>query len=444
VLGQIKKHNRINRGGIMKQPKVIIVGGGFGGLNAAITLKKAPVEVLMIDKANHHLFQPLLYQVATAALSPGNIATPLREILAKQKNATVLLADISSINKENKEVVAANGDTFSYDYLILAPGARHSYFGRAEWETLAPGLKTLSDAVTIREKILLSYERAERCTDPAEAEKFMRFVVVGGGPTGVEMAGAIAEMAHHTLVGNFRNIKPETSKIYLVEGMDHVLPSFPKSLSEKALKDLEILGVDVLLNTLVTQITDEGVFMGDKFIETPNVIWAAGNEVSSLLKTLDVPLDKCHRVIVNPDLSIPGHPEIFVIGDAAFCCDKEGKPLPGIAPVAIQQGRYVAKLIKNLPEQNRKPFVYFNKGLMATIGKNKAIATVGKLKMSGHLAWMAWCFIHILYLITFSNRVLVMIQWFFLYISNQRRIRLITSSVEEKDSPIHAHEESFK
>lgn len=428
----------------MKRPKVIIIGGGFAGLNAAKALKKAPVDVLLIDKTNFHLFQPLLYQVATAALSSSNIATPIREVLASQANAKVLLADVTAIRKESKEVITGNGDTYAYDYLILCPGASHSYFGHAEWEPLAPGLKTLSDAITIREKILLSYERAERCTDPVEAMKFMRFVIIGGGPTGVEMAGAIAEIAHKSLVRNFRNIKPEQTKIYLIEGVGQVLPSFPKDLADKAQRDLEALGVEVLLKTFVTKVTADGVWIGDKFLESPTIIWAAGNEASPLLKTLDVPLDKCRRVMVNRDLTIPGYPEVFVIGDSSCCMGEDGKPLPGIAPVAIQQGRYVAKLIRaEASGKPRSPFKYFDKGMMATVGRAKAIAMVGKLKMSGHIAWMAWCFVHIAYLISFSNRLFVMIQWFYLYLFNKRRIRLIISPISDQDEPLHIHDESI-
>lgn len=422
----------------MERKKVIIIGGGFGGLNAAKALKKAPVDILLIDKTNHHLFQPLLYQVATAALSPGDIAIPIREVLAKQSNVSVLMADIAAINKVDKKVVAANGDTYPYDYLILAPGASHSYFGHPEWETWAPGLKTLSDALSIRERILLSYERAERCNDPAEAEKFMRFVIIGGGPTGVEMAGAIAEIAHKSLVNNFRHIKPEQTKIYLIEGLNQILPSFPKDLADRGQKALEKLGVDVLLNTIVTDVTDKGIWIGDKFLETPNIIWAAGNQASALLKSLDVPLDRSKRVIVNQDLSIPEHPEVFVIGDAACNYAPNGASLPGIAPVAIQHGRYVAKVIKDpVPVSERKPFVYFDKGMMATIGKAKAVAKMGKLQISGYLAWLAWSLIHVVYLISFASRFLVMSEWMFLYFSNQRRIRLITREVGDKDDPLY-------
>jgi NADH dehydrogenase len=416
--------------------KVIIIGGGFGGLNAALALRKADVELTLIDKTNLHLFQPLLYQVATAAVSPGDIAAPIREVLAKQANAAVLMANITSIDKVKKEVIAENGDRYPYDYLILAPGATHSYFSHPEWEQWAPGLKTITDAIRIRERVLLSYERAERC--PSEAEKFMCFVIVGGGPTGVEMAGAIAEMAHKTLVNDFRYIKPAQTKIYLVEGCDQILPSYSKKLAGKAQKDLEKLGVEVVLSTFVTNVTGKGVEFGGRFIETPNIIWAAGNEASPLLKALEVPLDKNKRVIVNPDLTIPEFSDVFVIGDASCNYDKDGTPLPGVAQVAIQQGCYVAKVIKNqISAGERKPFVYFNKGMMATIGKAKAIAVIGKMEISGYIAWLAWCFIHITFLITFSNKLLIMIEWFLLYVSNQRRIRLITRPISEKDNPLH-------
>lgn len=417
--------------------RVIIVGGGFGGINAARALKKAAVEILLIDKTNHHLFQPLLYQVASAALSPGNIAVPIRNIFSKQKNITVLLANVVEIDKIKKIVIAENGEKYNFDYLILAPGSSHSYFGNTEWANLAPGLKNLNDALKIRERILLSYERAERCTSPEELKRFMQFVIVGGGPTGVEMAGAIAEIAHKSLVRDFRHISPNQTKIFLIEGTGQVLPSFSKVLGDKAKISLEKLGVDVLLHAYVTKITPEGVWIDKKFIETANIIWAAGNEASPLLKTLNVTLDRNGRAIVNRDLSIPEYPEIFVIGDAAHFDDEDGNPLPGVAPVAIQEGKYVADLISNqIPPEKRKPFKYFDKGMMATIGRAKAVAQVGKLKISGFVAWVAWCFIHVLYLISFANKFLVMLEWFYLYFRNQRRIRLITRPISDKDDPI--------
>lgn len=428
----------------MKSPKVIIIGGGFAGLNAAQALKKADFKVFVIDKSNHHVFQPLLYQVATAALSADNIASPIRQILSKQENATVLLADIVGVDKEKKEVIAANGDRFSYDFLILAPGSRHSYFGNDEWEPLAPGLKTISDAFSIRERILLSFERAERCNSPEQTERFLRFIIIGGGPTGVEMAGAIAEIAKKSLISNFRNIQPEQTKIYLIEGESQVLPSFPAKLAIQAQRDLEKLGVDVLLQTFVTKVTPDGVWLGDKFLESPNIIWAAGNQASPLLKCLEIPLDRSGRALCCPDLSIPGHPDIFVIGDAAHCKDKNGKPLPAIAPVAIQQGRYVAKMIANNGKgANRKPFSYFDKGMMATIGKAKAVAMVGSLKISGFTAWLAWCFIHIAYLVSFTNKVHVLLHWLYLYTFNKRRIRLIIRPISDHDDPLYTEEQKI-
>ncbi|MDB6081916.1 MAG: Pyridine nucleotide-disulfide oxidoreductase [Chlamydiia bacterium] len=429
----------------MGYPKVIIIGGGFAGLNAAKALNKAEVDLLLLDKSNHHLFQPLLYQVATAALSADNIASPLRKILKNQKNTSVFLADIASIDKHKKEVIAANGDRFSYNFLIVAPGARHSYFGNNQWEALAPGLKTVSDALNIRERILLSYERAERAENCEKAARFLRFIIIGGGPTGVEMAGAIAEIATQSLTKNFRHIQPEQTKIYLIEGESHVLPTFPKKLSIRAQQDLEKLGVEVLVKTLVTQVTPDGVWLGDKFIESPNIIWAAGTQASPLIGSLDTPLDRCGRAIVNPDLSIPGHPEIFVIGDAAHCIDKKKKkPLPGVASVAIQQGRYVARIIAhNTPPEKRKAFAYFDKGIMATVGKAKAVAAVGKLKISGYLAWLAWCFVHIFYLVSFTNRLLVLFHWLYLYIFNKRRIRLIIRPVSDFDDPLYTEEQKI-
>lgn len=409
--------------------KVIILGGGFGGINAAKGLRKADVDVLVIDKTNHHVFQPLLYQVASAALSPGNIAVPIREVLQHQSNTSVIMANATKINLQQKKVQVQNGEEFSYDYLILAPGASHSYFGHDQWETYAPGLKTIADAIRIREKILFAFEMAERSDNLEQRESYLRFIIIGGGPTGVEMAGAIAEISRKTMFKNFRKIKPEQSEIYLIEGMPQILPSYPLSLARIAQKDLEKLGVKVLTSTFVTEIAENGVFLGSQFLSTMNVIWAAGNRASPLLQTLQIPLDKQGRALVGSDLSVPGHPEVFVIGDAAYCEDKKGNPLPAIAPVAIQQAAYVAKIIKK-KSAKRVPFRYFDKGTMATIGKEKAVAVVGKLKLSGRIAWWAWCFIHILYLISFRNRVIVLTQWFFWYLTGKRPVRLITRPIE--------------
>ncbi len=416
----------------MSYPKVIIVGGGFGGINVAKSLKKAKLDILLIDRTNHHLFQPLLYQVATASLSPANIATPIREILRRQSNATVIMGEVVDVDKINKKVIMGNGETYPFDILILATGAHHSYFGHDEWSKLAPGLKTLNDALNIREQILLAFERAERCDSIIEAEKHLRFAIIGAGPTGVELAGAIAEIAHFTLFKNFRRIHPEQSDIFLIEGESQILPSYPKDLAEKGMRDLEELGVKVLLNTKVTNITQDGIYVGDKLIKTSNVIWAAGNQVNGPVKALGAPSDRSGRVIVNPDLSIPDFPNIFVIGDAANFTNADGKPLPGIAPVAIQQAKYLAKCIKRqLPPEKRPPFKYKDKGMMATIGRAKAVAVMGKRKFSGYFAWLAWSFIHVFYLISFSNRFLVMFQWFFWYLTGQRNARLITRPHDE-------------
>ncbi|MBP7075164.1 MAG: NAD(P)/FAD-dependent oxidoreductase [Rhabdochlamydiaceae bacterium] len=416
----------------MERNKVVIIGAGFGGLNVAKALNKTNLEILVIDKTNHHLFQPLLYQVASAALSPGEIGIPIREILRKQENTTVLMGDVTQIDKTNRQIVLANGERIKYNYLVVAVGARHSYFGNDAWEKYAPGLKTIKDALKIREDVLISFEKAERIDNPEMAAQYLNFVIIGGGPTGVEMAGAIAEIARKTLFKNFRRIKPEKSKIYLVEAGPHILPMYPTSLSDRAKKDLEKLGVEVLVGKKVTNITEEGVQVDNTFYPCKNVIWAAGNQASPLLKTLEVPLDRQGRVIVEPDLSILNHPEVFVIGDAACAMGKDKKPLPGVSPVAIQEGKYVSKIIKNqTPKDKRKPFKYFDKGSMATIGKAKAIAMIGKLKFTGLTAWLMWCFIHIVYLIGFRNRLTVMLEWILFYLTGHRGARLIYSSVEK-------------
>ncbi|WP_068471208.1 NAD(P)/FAD-dependent oxidoreductase [Candidatus Protochlamydia phocaeensis] len=416
--------------------KVIIIGAGFGGINAAQALKKAPVDILLIDRTNYHLFQPLLYQVATAALSIDNIASPIREILRDQSNAEVIMAEVEKIDVIQQKIGVQGGGSYAYDYLIVAPGAKQSYFGHDQWETYAPGLKTIMDAVHIREQILLAFEKAEQhYQDPEQVNRYLSFAIVGAGPTGVEMAGSIAEFAHRTLFENFRHINPAKSKIYLIEGAGQVLPSYPPELAKKAYQDLKDLGVDILLNTHVTNVTAEGLYMGEKFLATPNVIWAAGNQASPLLKTLGAPLDKYGRVQVNPDLTIPGHANVFVIGDAASVLDDKGQPLPGIAPVAIQQGRYVAKVIKDrLNKKESKSFAYFDKGTIATIGRGKAVAMVRKLKFSGFIAWLIWCFIHIFYLISFRSRILVMTQWMFLYLKGRRQGRVIIHPVDQLPS----------
>jgi len=422
----------------MANTKVVILGGGFAGINAAKALGNTKHDVWIIDKTNHHLFQPLLYQVASAALSPGDIAVPIREILAPYENITVIMGEATAIDKEQHEVVLRNGDRVGYEYLIVALGARHSYFGNDQWEKYAPGLKTLADALKVRERILLSFEKAERCDSISEAKKYLNFVIIGGGPTGVEMAGAISEIAYHTMLQNFRRIDPTKTKIYLIEGSPHILPVYPEKLSLKAQKYLEHFGVNVITGKRVTEVTAEGVNVEGMLIPSENVLWAAGNQASPILKTLDVPLDRQGRVMVDTDLTIPDHPEIFVVGDAACAMDKKEKPLPGLAPVAVQQGRYVAQILRrNLPKTQRPPFVYFDKGTMATIGKTKAIGMFGKIQFSGLIAWLGWCFVHILYLIGFRNRMVVITQWLFSYFSSQRGARLINRPIDEEMPKIH-------
>ncbi|MBM3198591.1 MAG: NAD(P)/FAD-dependent oxidoreductase [Chlamydiae bacterium] len=416
--------------------KVVIVGGGFAGINVAKHLKMAYLDLTLIDKSNHHLFQPLLYQVATAALSPAEIAYPIREIFKDQANILVMMAEVTAIQKEQKSIQLSHGGVIGYDYLVLASGASHSYFGQDHWAPLAPGLKTLQDALWIREKILLSFEIAERLEDLHQAEAYLNFVIIGGGPTGVELAGAIAEIAKTTLPGNFQRIKPETSKIFLIEALPRILPTYSRKLSERAKKDLEHLGVKVISGEKVTHISEEGVQMDGHFLASKNVIWAAGNQASPLAHTLEVPLDAQGRVRVLPDLTLPGHPEIFVIGDMSHVQGPDGLPLPGTAATAVQQGRYVASILNKLNSPaHRKPFCYKDKGSLATIGKGKAIAQLGSLEFSGLLAWLFWGIIHITYLIGFRNRLRVMLEWILVFITGQRGVRIILGKPEFPSKP---------
>lgn len=417
----------------MANEKIVILGGGFAGINAAKSLGNSKYDVWLIDKTNHHLFQPLLYQVASAALSPGDIAVPIREILSPYENVTVLMGEVTRIDKEKREITLRNDDQIYYDYLIVALGARHSYFGNDQWEKFAPGLKTLVDALKIREKILISFEKAERCDSISKAKKYLNFVIVGGGPTGVEMAGAISEIAYQTMLKDFRRIDTSKTKIYLIEGSSHILPVYPEKLSIKAENYLKNFGVNVITGKRVTEVSAEGVMIEGLLIPTENVLWAAGNQGSSVLKTLNVPLDRQGRVIVDVDLTIPGHPEVFVLGDSACAMGERDKPLPGLAPVAVQQGRYVAQILRrHLAKEDRPPFTYFDKGSMATIGKTKAIGMFGKIQFSGLIAWFGWCFIHILYLIGFRNRLVVLTQWLFSYFSSARGARLINRPIDEE------------
>jgi NADH dehydrogenase len=407
-------------------PHVVILGGGFGGLYAARGLKHAPVRVTLVDRRNHHLFQPMLYQVATAALNPSDIAAPIRSVLRKQSNTEVLLAEVGSVDTSERRVDFTDGTDTTYDYLIVATGARHSYFGHDEWEPLAPGLKSLEDAVEIRERVLLAFERAERELDPVRRHAYLTFVVVGGGATGVEMAGAVAELRRYALRRDFRHIDPGEATVLLLEGGPRLLPSYPRSLSDKAKHELRRLGVEVRTETMVTDIRPGSVVAAGWTIPTQTVIWAAGNMASPILRSLDTPLDHVGRAIVEPDCTIPGHPEVFVLGDAALFAHQEGGPLPGISPVAIQMGEYTADTIKgDLAGEPRRAFHYWDKGQLAVIGRGRAVADIWRLHFGGFLAWLIWTFVHIFFLIGFRNRILVMIQWAWSYVTYGRGARLI-------------------
>src|SRR6266702_2039223 len=382
-----------------QKPRVVIIGAGFGGLEAAKKLGGEAVRVTVVDRTNYHLFQPLLYQVATAALSPADIAAPVRAILSKCKNVEVILAEVEFVDVEARKVITKDR-VFDYDYLILATGARHSYFGHDEWEKLAPGLKSLEDAVELRRRILLAFEYAEKIENEAARKAAMTFVIIGGGPTGVEMAGAIAEISRYTLAKDFRHIDPSQARVVLIEGEPRLLAAFPEDLSASAMKQLVALGVEVRTGTRATNITEEGVQLDSEFIPCRVKIWAAGNVASFVGKTLSVPVDRVGRVIVNDDLTIPGHPEVQVIGDLANFSHQTGEPLPGVSPVAMQQGRHAARNILRMIA-NRKPqrFRYWDKGSMATIGRNKAFADLNFVHLSGLPAWVAWLFVHIIFLV---------------------------------------------
>ena len=404
---------------------VVIIGGGFGGLTAAKELANKNFHITVIDKTNHHLFQPLLYQVATAALSPADIAIPIRSVLCKYKNVDVILGKVKSIDKKNKKVLFDETE-ISFDYLIVAIGFTQFYFGKDEWEKFALSLKTLNDALKIRENILLSLENAELEQDPILRQKYLSFVIVGGGPTGVELAGAISEIVKKNIIPDFRQINASMTKIYLIEGLPSILSAYPKKLSDHAIYDLKNLGVEVILNEKVSMINEKGVLVADRLIETKNILWAAGNKVSSLIKTLETKIDNIGRVIVNDDLSIESNENIFVIGDAAAVKNDKGELLPAIAPVAMQQGKYVAKFISSGLERNyRNKFIYKDRGIMATIGKGKAVALIKGMKFTGYLAWLVWSFVHIFFLISFRNRFRVMSEWIWQYFTNRPSIRLI-------------------
>jgi NADH dehydrogenase len=405
--------------------KVVIVGGGFGGLTAAKALASNEVDVTLIDSTNHHLFQPLLYQVATAALSAGDIASPLRTIVQGKRNIRVVMDEAIGVDRQARTVQVRDGQ-LPFDVLILAPGSRHSYFGHDQWEKMAPGLKALADALSIREHVLLSFEHAAAAHSTAEVQRYLRFAIVGGGPTGVELAGALAEIAKHSIMPDFPTLTPSDIRVILIEAGDRILAGFDEGLSSKAQAVLASLGVEVRLKTRVTDISEQGVYAGDTLIETANVIWAAGNEASPMLATLGAPLDHQRRVCVEPDLSIPGDPFIFVIGDAARALDDKGHALPALAPVAIQQGRYVARLLGDrTAPASRAPFVYKDRGMLATIGKAHAVVQIGPFRTVGLLAWLLWSVVHIFFLIGFRNRLRVMFEWIWYYRTQRPGSRLI-------------------
>ena len=418
-----------------KKPRVVIVGSGFGGLEAAKKLACKDVHVTVIDRTNYHLFQPLLYQVATAALSPADIAAPVRAVLSKCRNVEVILAEVQSVDVDAKKVKTVDLD-IDYDYLILATGARHSYFGHDEWEKLAPGLKSLEDAIELRRRILLAFEYAEKTTDEATRRAALNFVIIGGGPTGVEMAGAIAEISRHTLARDFRHIDPSQARVILIEGEPRLLAAYPEDLSASARKQLKDLGVEVRTGARATKLSEAGVQVNGEFIPCRVKIWAAGNNASFVGKTLGAPVDRVGRVIVNDDLTIPGHPEVQVIGDLANFPHQTGQPLPGISPVAMQQGRYAARNVLTMT-QGRKPqrFRYWDKGTMATIGRNKAVADLRFMHLSGLPAWLAWLFVHIVFLVGFRNRLLVLFQWAWAYLTFDKGARLITRNFQSEQRP---------
>ena len=412
-------------------PRVLIIGGGFGGLYAARALRGAPVDVTVVDRRNHHVFQPLLYQVATAGLSPGDIASPIRWVLRRQRNVEVLLGEVDRVETAQHAVHLTDGAEIPYDYLIVAAGATHAYFGHDDWQAYAPGLKSLEDALEIRRRVLVAFERAERETDPTRRQTLLTFVVVGGGPTGVELAGALAEIARKSLARDFRHFDPGSARIILLEAGPYLLATFPEPLREAARNDLQRLGVDVRTSTPVTSVAASRVDTSAFSIAADTILWAAGVAASPLGATLGAPTDRAGRVLVNPDLSIPGHPEAFVIGDLASLKGPDGKPYPGVAQVAIQMGVHAVKnILRSTEGQPMRPFVYHDLGNMATIGRAAAVADFGWLRLHGLIGWLAWLFVHIFNLIGFRNRLLVMIQWAWAYTTYQRSVRLITGQTD--------------
>lgn len=411
-----------------KQKRLIVVGSGFGGLRCARRLSRSGVRVTLIDRTNHHTFQPLLYQVATAGISPGEIAAPIRWIMRGRPNVEVLLGEVQDFDL-TRRIVKLSDEDIPYDYLVVAAGASHAYFGHDDWEPYAPGLKTIEDALEIRRRVLLAFELAERQAQEGEGHVPLNFVVVGGGPTGVELAGTLAEISRQVLSKEFRSIDPRTSRIILLEGGPRVLPAYPEDLSRSAEDQLKRLGVEVQTSAMVTSVEPAAVLVGDTRIPSVVTLWAAGVAASPLGKKLGAPTDRAGRVLVNPDLSIPGHPEVFVVGDLASLKDKNGKPLPGLAPVAMQEGVWAAENIeRDLHGEPRKDFHYSDKGTLATIGRAAAVADFGRIHISGFVAWLSWLFIHIFFLIGFRNRIIVLIQWAWSYLTYERGARLITGS----------------
>ncbi|HEX5437063.1 MAG TPA: NAD(P)/FAD-dependent oxidoreductase [Gemmatimonadaceae bacterium] len=415
-------------GGTRRRPHVVILGGGFGGLAAARALARAPVDVTIIDRTNYHLFQPLLYQVATALLAPSDIVSPIRHLVRTQQNTAVLLDEVLGVDVERR-VVAIRGEPYEmpYDYLIVATGARHSYFGHDEWEPLAPGLKGIEDAREIRRRLLLAFEEAEQERTAERDPAALTFVIVGGGPTGVELAGMLPEMARLVLRGEYRHINPGDAHVILLEGGDRILPAFSAPLGRVARRDLEGLGVDVRTNARVTRIEPGAVYVGEQRIPARTVFWAAGNEASPITRTLGVPLDSAGRVPAQPDLSIPGHPDVFVVGDIAAVTQADGSFVPGVAPAAMQEGAYAARsIIRTMRGEPRAPFHYRNKGELATIGRHRAVVEIGRFRLTGWLAWWFWLIVHILYLIGFRNRLSVLVEWAYAYLLHERGARIIS------------------
>jgi NADH dehydrogenase len=425
----------------MNRARVVIVGGGFGGLACARALARADVDVLLVDRQNHHLFQPLLYQVAMAGLAPTEIAAPIRSVLRKQNNARVLLAEVTRVDLEARHVITAQSDPLPYDYLVLAPGAHTAYFGHDDWEHYAPGLKSIDDAVEIRRRVLVAFEAAEREPSAEKRAQLLSFVIIGGGPTGVELAGAVAELARFALSRDFRSAHPSEARVLLIEGGPRLLPAFDPELSEKTVQQLSELGVHVRTGTIVDGIGPHGVRLrtGETLL-ADTVVWAAGVASSPLIRALGAPVDRQGRAKVEPDCSLPGHPEVFVIGDCAYLTDEHGNPLPGVSPTAMQMGRYVASIVRyeagNPRPIARAPFQYVDKGSMATIGRSRAIAQIRGIHLSGLLAWLAWLAVHIWYLIDFRNRFFVIVDWAWSYLTYRRGARLITGGRLLPGAPI--------